>query len=176
MSRSDIGVNAKRKLTWLLPNSCLLVAGMEPTDRHKIRSDIMLTEMTHLELIRCNVEGMEHPELSTTINSQRPLGSRDRTETRRRKIWVLEGGYTADTRHRDKIREKELQHAQLMHALQVRGFDAKLMVLTFGLGGTVYQQAAEDQRLLGVNMTSDKNTLRAAHLHSVECAVNIITQ
>ena len=112
----DMGVNAKRIPTWLLPNSCLLVAGMEPTDRHKIRSDIMLTEMTHLELIRCNVEDMEHPELSTTINSQRPLGSRDGTETRSRKVWVLKGGYTADTRHRDKMREKEMQDAQLMHA------------------------------------------------------------
>ena len=66
------------------------------------------------------------------------------------------------------MREKELQHAQLMHALQVRGFDAKLMVLTFGLGGTVYQQAAQDLRLLGVNMTSVKSTLRAIHLHSVQ--------
>ncbi len=90
---------------------------------------------------------MEHPELSTTmgISGRRPLRSRDGTETRRRKVQVLEGGYTADTRHRDKMRKKELQHmfcmhvtwhgAQLMHALQVRGFDAncKLMVLTFGL-------------------------------------------
>ncbi len=50
------------------------------------------------------------------------------------------------------------------------------MVLTFGLGGTVYQQIAEDLRLLGVNMTSVKTTLRASDLHSVECAVNIITQ
>ncbi len=77
------------------------------------------------------------------------------------------------------MREKELQHAQLMHALQVKGFDAKLMVLTFGLGGTVYQQiaCAEDMRLPGVNMTSVQNTLRAIHLHSgsVECAVHIIT-
>ncbi len=113
---------------------------------------------------------MEHPELSTTIKSRRPLiiRSRDGIGTQRRKVWVLEGGYTADTRHSDKMREKQLQHAQLMHALQleVRGFDAKLMVWTVGLGGTVYQQAAEDLRLLGVNMTSVRNTLRAIHLHS----------
>ncbi len=82
----DMRVNAKRIPTWLLPNSCLLVAGLEPTDRHKIRPDIMLTEMTHLELMRCNAEGMEHPELSTTISGQRPLGSRDGTEARRRKV------------------------------------------------------------------------------------------
>ena len=99
--------------------------------------------------MRYNAESMEHPELSTTISRRRPLGSRDRTESRRRKLWVLEGGSTADTRHRDKMREKELRHAQLMHALKVRGYDAKLMVLTFGLGGTVYQQAAEDRVYYG---------------------------
>ena len=62
--------------------------------------------MTHLELIRYNAEGMEHPELSTTISSQRPLCSRDGTETRRRKVWVLEGGYTADTRHQTPGQDK----------------------------------------------------------------------
>ncbi len=95
-------------------------------------------------------------------------------------MWVLEGGYTADTGHwdyRDMMKEKELQHAQLqhaqlaqlqlMHALQIRCFNAKLMILTVGLGGTVYQQAAEDLRALGVNMTSVKTTLTAIHLHSV---------
>ncbi len=34
----DMGANAKRIPTWLLPNSCLLVAGLESTDRHKIRA------------------------------------------------------------------------------------------------------------------------------------------
>ncbi len=37
----------------------------------------------------------------------------------------------------------------------VRGFNARLMGLTFGLEGTVYQQAAEDLRLRlpGIDMT-----------------------
>ncbi len=74
-----IGVNAKRIPRWLLPNSCLLVAGMELTDRHKIRPDIMLTEMSHLKLMRYNAEGMQHPELSTIISSRRPSGPRDGT-------------------------------------------------------------------------------------------------
>ena len=169
----DMGVSSKRIPAWLLPNSCLSVAGIDPTDRNRIRPDIMLTEMTHTELMSYSTGGMEHPELSTTIIGLRPSGS---TGPRRRKIWVLEGGYTADTRHLDKVEEKQSQHAQLMHALQVRGFDAKLMVLTFGLGATIYQQAAEDLHALGVNMSSVKKTLKAIHLHSVECAVNIITQ
>ncbi len=54
------------------------------------------------------------------------------------------------------MKEKEMQHAQLLHALQVRGFNAKLMVLTFGPGGTVHQQTAEGLRMLGVNVTPVK--------------------
>ncbi len=56
----DMGVNAKRIPTWLLPNSCLLVTGMEPADRHKIRPDIMLTEMTHQKLMRYTAEDTDH--------------------------------------------------------------------------------------------------------------------
>ncbi len=80
-------------------DGCLLVAGVETTDRHKIRPDIMLTELTHLQLMRYNAEGREHPELSTTISCQRPLGSRDGTETQRRKFGYLKGStqQTADS-------------------------------------------------------------------------------
>ncbi len=62
----DMGVNAKRIPTWLLPNSCLLVTGMEPADRHKIRPDIMLTEMTRQELMRYYL-----PQKTQTIQSYR---------------------------------------------------------------------------------------------------------
>ncbi len=101
----------------------------------------MLTEMTHLELMTYSAdsaEGMEHSELSTTISSQRPLGSKDGTETRRRrrsgKVWVLQGAGPAGPhiRHQTlgQVEGKGVQHAQLMHALQalqVIGFDAKLI-------------------------------------------------
>ncbi len=66
--------NRKRIPTCVLSNSCLLVADIETTDRHKlkIRPDIKLTELTHWELMRYNTEGMENPQLSTTISSRRP--------------------------------------------------------------------------------------------------------
>ena len=55
----------------------------------------------------------------------------------------LRGIYTqqVSTRHLDKAEEKQSQHAQLaqlMHALQVRGFEANSMVLTIKSGGTIY--------------------------------------
>ncbi len=63
-----------------------------------------------------------------------------------------------------------------MQALQIRGYDAKLMTFTFGVGGSIYQQAHKDMQELGVSVTAAKTTLRAIHLHSVESAVKIITQ
>ncbi len=57
-----VRVNAKRGPTyvaWLRPNSCLLEAGMKPTDRHKIRPDIMLKEMIRSELMGYNTGGMD---------------------------------------------------------------------------------------------------------------------
>ncbi len=113
---------------------------------------------------------MEHTELSTTMSSQRPQGSRDGKETRRRKVWVLEGGYTADTRHWENTREKELQHAQLLPAIQFRGFTAKLLVLTIGLGGTVYQQAEEDLRVLGVSITFCEKYIKS-YLSPLRCKI-----
>ena len=38
-----------------------------------------------------------------------------------------------------------------MNALQMRGFDAKLMILifeVFGVGGTIYKQTGEDMQTL----------------------------
>ena len=112
----DMGVTSKRFPAWLLPNSCLSVARIDPKGKNRTRPDIMLTEMTHTERMSYSTGGVEHPELSTTINGLRPSGSMG---PQRRKVWVPEGGYTADTRHVDKVEEKQSQHDQLMHALQV---------------------------------------------------------
>ncbi len=57
-----------------------------------------------------------------------------------------------------------------MTALQMRAFDAKLMILTFGVGGTIYTQTSQDMQSLGISSTSITKTLRAIHLHSVQCA------
>ena len=62
-----------------------------------------------------------------------------------RKVWLIEGGYTSDTRH------LENQHRKLVGALGLRGFDVKPMIFAFGVGGTIYKQSVEDMRQLGVS-------------------------
>ena len=41
----DMGVSAKRIPTWLLPDSCLERANINPADRSRLRPDIMLVEI-----------------------------------------------------------------------------------------------------------------------------------
>ncbi len=87
----------------------------------------MLTELGHLEPTRYNTEGMEHPELSTTICSEDHLGPEMVWKHDAERCGYLKGV----TQQTPDTGKKELQHAQHMHAPQIRGFNAKLMVLTF---------------------------------------------
>ena len=72
---------------------------------------------------------------------------------------VLEGGYTADTRHQEKIHKKREQHKHLMKALALQGYDARLMIFTFGVGGSIFQQAKDNLKALGVDQTAIKKVL-----------------
>ena len=96
----------------------------------------------------------------------------------RRKIWLIEGGYTSDTRHLEKLAEKQNQHQKLEGALEVRGFDIKPMIFAFGVGGTHLQTVCGGHAPATSRSQhyGDHKNLKEVHLHSVTCATNIITQ
>ena len=96
-------------------------------------------------------------------------------EPQRRKVWLIEGGYTSDTRHLETLAEKQNQHQKLV-ALELRVFDVKPMIFAFGVGGTIFQQSVEDMRQLGVSSPAITKPLKEVHVNSVTCATNIITQ
>ena len=81
----------------------------------------MLVEMTQSESMRYrrhSQSSQRHLELSTTMNSQsRADGS---SGPQSRKVWLIEGGYTSDTRHLEKLAEKQNQHRKLVGALELR--------------------------------------------------------
>ena len=98
------------------------------------------------------------------------------SEPQSRKVWLTEGGYASDTRHLQKLAEKQNQHRKLVGAQELRGFDVKPMIFAFGVGGTIYKQSVEDMRRLGVSSTAITKIVKEVHVHSVTCATNIITQ
>ena len=146
-----MGDSAKRIPSWLLPDSCLERAAIDPADRNRLRPDIMLVEMSQIECMSYSSyrrHSQRHLELTTTMDSQsRANGS---TGPQRRKVWLIKGGYTSNTRHLEKLAEKQNQHRKLVGALELRGFDVKPMIFAFGIGGTIYKQSVEDMRQLGL--------------------------
>ena len=114
-----MGVSAKRIPPWLLPDSCLERAAIAPADRNRLRPDIMLVamEMTQSECMRYMRHSQRDLELLTTINSKsRADGS---SGPQRRKVCLIEGGYTSDTRHLEKLAQKQTQHRKLVGALEL---------------------------------------------------------
>ena len=66
----DMGVSAKRIPPWLLPDSCLERANIDPADKSRLRPNIVLMEMTQFESMSYMRHSQRHLELSTTLNSQ----------------------------------------------------------------------------------------------------------
>ncbi len=122
---NDLGVISKRIPTWLIPDDTLPQVGLSVHQRHVLRPDIMLIEVNQEEQARYTTQG--HHELlngsiqdaaRSTWNEQDEDQSLPRTSNRMRKIWVIEGGYTSDTRHAEKVQEKMEQHKTLLQALR----------------------------------------------------------
>ena len=117
--------------------------------------------------------------LDPTVQAAR-VGQSGQAQThsqgRRRKVWLLEGGYTSDTRHLAKIEEKRQQHKTLLKALEMQGFDARLLILTVGVGGTICKRTQDYLKEVGIGTVETKKLLKDIHLHSVECLHNSVVQ
>ncbi len=180
---NDLGVVSKRIPTWLIPDDTLPQVGLSAHQRHVLRPDIMLIEVNQEEQARYTTQGHHEPlngsiqgAARSTRNEQDEDQSLPRTSNRMRKIWVIEGGYTSDTRHVEKVQEKMEQHKTLLQALEAQGFDTRLAILTFGVGGTLYKPTKDALHDVGITPTEMKRLLKELHLHSIECLHNVVIQ
>ena len=96
--------------------------------RDKLRPDVMLVELTREEqrTYRNNINTNELSPLPSTI------------ENRKRKIWILEGGYCSDTNYAKKYDEKMQQHQVLYRMLSQHGYEVRLLPLPLGYAETMY--------------------------------------
>ena len=140
-------------------------------------------EVTHAEQTIYATQGT-HELLTDTILDSTVQGARvdysgqaqTHSQSRQLKVWLLEGGYTSDTRLPEKIEEKRQQHKILLQALEMQGFSARLLILTCGVGGTFYKRTQDYLEHVGTGSVEMKKLLKDIHLHSVECLHNIFVQ
>ncbi|KAA6427574.1 MAG: hypothetical protein FRX49_02237 [Trebouxia sp. A1-2] len=57
---------------------------------------------------------------------------------RQRKIWIVEGGYCADTKYAEKVKEKNKQHEKLVDMLNMYGYDVHQRPMPLGYAATIY--------------------------------------
>ncbi len=78
-------------------------------------------------------------------------------------------GYCADTRYREKLQAKQLQHANLVKYLRDAGWKVQdPYIFLFGVAGTIYKNDLTHLQALGVTQRNDKKTLTKIHINSVQ--------
>ena len=146
-----------------------------PTQKKKMKPDIMIVELdTHngpggeLDYLQESTSATR-PPLPPTIKKRRPLGGfRFETVERPRKLWLLEGGYCADTKVQDKIDEKMEQHGTLRELLLEYGYHCIYSAFPLGHAGAIYKanfSVLTEQ--LGVPKTEARTMLKKLHMHAI---------
>ena len=185
----DLGTIGKRIPAWLVSDSTIEACGLDASRRDALRPDILLIEASQEEQA-AYATNTQATELISTVNYHAPgSGTRPRNTDRgqpntaqdarlprQRIVWVLEGGYTSDTRYLQKVSEKQDQHKLLMQALKLRGFDVRLGILAFGVGGTIFKTTRDALKDVGIEPNPLKKLLRDINTHSVQCLHNIVVQ
>ena len=86
---------------------------------------------------------------------------------RARRIWIVEGGYCLDTRHEEKLQEKEAQHTALEVALKMYGDDVTVLPIILGVSGSIYKTTKHAVGQLGIEHGPANELLRKLHDHAL---------
>ena len=169
----NLGVHHKRIPKWVLPNNMLALHTTDPDGlRTKLRPDIMMVELQEQE------QSIYQRAAGSTTCSVLPSSVIDPRlgRGRQRKIWIVEGGYCADTRYAEKVTEKNEQHEKLVDMLKMYGYDVQLRPMPLGYAGTIYKCNLSMLQDLGLQRTVAKNVLKKVHTHAIMCLHNIMKE
>ena len=117
-----------------------------PSQRRKLRLDIMVTDITPGERISCKPSrkrgqhgGQNNHHITSTANG------------RPRRVWIVEVGYCSDTRYLDKLQENTQQHRQLQGLLMDKGFKVTCLPIILGNSGANYSTTESSLSQLGIS-------------------------
>ena len=122
------------------------------------------------------------PDILLLEDNMDLLGKRGRSPAHTRliryglqtKVWVIEIGYSSDTRYRERLQEKRDQHAELCSLLAARGYAVELVPIILGSMGSIYRSVDESLRRLGVAPARVPALLHALTLHAMQYVHKII--
>ena len=94
--------------------------------------------------------------------------------TRPCKAFIIEVGYTAETRYEERLRSKSQQHAQLCQLLEASGYEPVVHTILLGTTGGIF--AAQHQMLaeLGMERSKLRKLSSKLHVHGIGMMHDII--
>ena len=159
----ELGAGSQRLPDWLVTAEIRQKCGFDPQHKHKLRPDCMIVEV---------------PKAGPPNKRSRSgrTGDSSQVAGRPRKIWVVELGYSSDTRYLDNLAEKKLQHAQLCELLTTEGYDVHLLQIILGSAGRVFKCLQHAAKELEIPPARRKTKFSKIHLHSVHTLQNLVSQ
>ncbi len=128
---ADLGAASTRLPEWLITTATTQKCGFPPEDKHKLRPDCMIVEIPKNE-----VPGAGRQRKRSAGGQEREV--RRQPSGRPSKVWVVEFGYSADTRYLEKVQEKTDEHEVLCTLLRAEGYEVILLPIVLGTAGTLY--------------------------------------
>jgi hypothetical protein len=98
-----------------------------PENKQKLRPDCTILEIAHYMIDRALKKRNQNGD--TNVPTQ--------TNGRPRKLWLIELGYSSDTRYMDKVIEKKEQQTESCERLAVEKYDVMLLPVVLGSAGTI---------------------------------------
>jgi hypothetical protein len=98
---------------------------------------------------------------------------------RPRKIWLIELGYSYDTRYMGKVPEKKERHAELCKLLAAEGYDVMLLPVVLGSAGPLFkclERATEERDIPHARKNKLYSKLHLHSVHSVHSLQSILSQ
>jgi hypothetical protein len=113
-----------------------------------------------------------HEEVDRTLKKRTRNGDNNvpiQINGRPRKIWLMELGYSSDTRymHMDKVMEKKVQHAELCKLLAAEGYDVMLLPIILRSAGTLIKCLDRATKEMNIPNARKKKLYSKFYLHSI---------
>jgi hypothetical protein len=121
----ELGAESKRLPEWLITPNTMQKCDFSPENKQKLRPYCMIVDITNNEIDGALKKRTRNGD--TNISNQ--------INGRPRKIWLIESGYSSNTRYMDKVTEKKEQHAELCKLLAAEGYDVMLLTVVLENAG-----------------------------------------
>ena len=141
----------------IIPDHVMVEHNFATENRHKLRPDALIVEEKSRGKKR-NSRGQHAPPY----------------KGQRGKAFILEVGYTMETRYTDKFEEKHEQHRTLVKLLEASGFEPVVCPIILGSTGGIFKSSQEALLELGVPPAAIQKLNRKLHVHSINSMHGII--